>query len=145
MNNTDTKLIAALRKNGRAPIASLASELGLSRATVRNRIEKLQANGTITGFTVRLANDDLAQPVRGITLIKVAGNKTNRIISNLHRISAIQAIHTTNGKWDLIVELATEDLSRFDAALSEMRTIDGISESETNLLLKTRHHGVKAG
>jgi len=122
----------------------LAIDLGVSRATVRSRIEKLQASGMITGFTVRLANDDLTHPVRGITLIKISGNRTDRIIANLHRIAAIQTIHKTNGKWDLIAELATQDLASFDAALSAMRKIDGISESETNLLLSTQHQTSKS-
>ncbi|WP_189640907.1 Lrp/AsnC family transcriptional regulator [Paramylibacter ulvae] len=141
MDKIDKSLIALLRKNGREPIANLAAGLGVSRATVRARLDKLQHSGAITGFTVRLREDDLAHPMRGMTLIKIAGNKTQRIINQLHQIPAINAIHATNGKWDLIVETATDDLASFDAALSAMRRIDGILESETNLLLATRHHG----
>ena len=144
MDNTDKDLIALLRRNSRASIATLAASLGLSRATVRTRLDKLVSSGVITGFTLRLREDDLAQPVRGITLIKIAGHRTARIIAQLHKITAIQAIHSTNGKWDLIAELASEDLATFDAALGAMREIDGISESETNLLLATHHHGATA-
>lgn len=141
MDKTDQSLVALLRRNSREPIASLAASLGVSRATVRARLDKLQTSGVITGFTLRLSEDELQQPVRGITLIKIASNKTDRIISQLHKITAIQVIHSTNGKWDLIVETATEDLAAFDKALGAMRNIDGISESETNLLLATRHYG----
>jgi DNA-binding Lrp family transcriptional regulator len=141
MDNTDKELIVLLRRNGRESIANLAARLGLSRATVRARMDKLQSAGHITGFTVRLAEDDLQHPVRGITLIKIAGHKTERITAQLHKITAIQVIHATNGKWDLIAELATEDLAGFDTALAAMRKIDGIQESETNLLLATRHYG----
>lgn len=143
MDKTDTRIIAALRKNGRETVANLAASLQLSRATVRSRMERMQRTGVIQGFTVRLNTDDLADPVRGITLIKVAGNKTNRIIGQLHAIPAIQAIHSTNGKWDLIAQMATENLTSFDAALSQLRKIDGISESETNLLLATQHFSRK--
>lgn len=143
MDEIDQSLIALLRRNGRAPIASLAAHLGVSRATVRSRLEKLQSKGTIAGFTVRLHEDELQQPVRGITLIKIAGHRTESIILRLHRISAVQLIHATNGKWDLIVEMATQDLAAFDLALRDMRRIDGISESETNLLLATHHFGAK--
>lgn len=141
MDKTDQNIIALLRRNGREPIANIASSLGVSRATVRARLDKLKTSGVITGFTVRLRDDELAQPVRGITLIKIAGHKTERIIAQLHKITSIQMIHATNGKWDLIAELATEDLAAFDRALSAMRKIDGILESETNLLLATRHYG----
>lgn len=138
MDETDTSLIAHLRRNSREPIANLAAALGVSRATVRARLEKLQSAGVITGFTVRLREGDLRHPVRGITLIKIAGHRTKRIVAQLQRITAIQEIHSTNGKWDLIAELASENLADFDVALSAMREIDGIFESETNLLLATQ-------
>lgn len=144
MDKIDQNLIAVLRRNGREPIANVAANLGVSRATVRARLEKLQQSGTITGFTVRLREDELQQPVRGMTLIKISGHKTERIIAQLHKIPPIQKIHATNGKWDLIVEIATQDLAAFDMALRAMRNIDGISESETNLLLATHHFGSKA-
>jgi DNA-binding Lrp family transcriptional regulator len=138
MDRIDRDLIALLRSDGRAPISSLAAALGVSRATVRARLDKLVMDGAITGFTLRLREEDLQHPVRAITLIKIAGHKTNRIIAQLHKITSIQAIHATNGKWDLIAEVATDDLASLDQVLSMMRKIDGIAESETNLLLATR-------
>jgi DNA-binding Lrp family transcriptional regulator len=140
MDNVDKDLIALLRRNSRESIANLAASLGVSRATVRTRMEKLTSTGVITGFTLRLSEDELPFPVRGITLVKIAGHRTKRITAQLEKIIAIRDIHSTNGKWDLIVELATETLADFDAALAAMRDIDGISESETNLLLATRHN-----
>lgn len=140
MDSTDKDLVAILRRNSRESIANLAAKLGISRATVRSRMEKLITSGVIAGFTLRLREDELPFPVRGITLVKIAGHRTKRITAQLEKITAIRDIHSTNGKWDLIVELATETLADFDAALAAMREIDGISESETNLLLATRHN-----
>ncbi|MBL4813417.1 MAG: Lrp/AsnC family transcriptional regulator [Rhodobacteraceae bacterium] len=137
MDKTDLSLIALLRQNSRDPIANLAAKLSVSRATVRARLEKLMASGAITGFTIRLREDDLHQPVRGITLIKISGHRTKRIVAALQKITAIQEIHSTNGKWDLIAELASGTLADFNLALNAMREIDGILESETNLLLAT--------
>lgn len=138
MDSLDKNLIALLRRNSREPLSNLAAALDVSRATVRARLEKLKTRGVITGFTLRLREDDLKHPVRGITLIKISGHRTNKIVAQLQKITAIQSVHSTNGKWDLIVELATESLESFDAALGEIRKIDGISESETNLLLATQ-------
>ena len=140
MDSTDKDLVAILRRNSRESIANLAAKLGISRATVRSRMEKLITSGVIAGFTLRLREDELPFPVRGITLVKIAGHRTKRITAQLEKSTAIRDIHSTNGKWDLIVELATETLADFDAALAAMREIDGISESETNLLLATRHN-----
>ena len=138
MDNLDKDLIALLRRNSREPLSNLAAALGVSRATVRARLEKLKSTGVIAGFTLRLREDDLKYPVRGITLIKIAGHRTKKVVAQLQKITAIQSVHSTNGKWDLIVELASETLASFDGALGEVRKIDGISESETNLLLATQ-------
>jgi len=138
MDNTDRKLIAALRHNGRAAISDLATELGLSRATVRARLEKLTASGEIIGFSVILRSDAFEQPVRGIMLISIEGRGVERIIARLRGMPQVTAIHTTNGKWDLIAELATDTLSTLDGVLNRIRQIDGISASETNLYLATR-------
>ena len=140
MDSRDKDLIALLRQNARESLSNLAAALGVSRATVRTRLERLQETGVIAGFTLRLRDDEFDHPVRGITLIKIAGHRTQRIVAQMQKITAIQMIHSTNGKWDLIAEMAAESLPAFDAALTEMRGIDGISESETNLLLATQRH-----
>jgi DNA-binding Lrp family transcriptional regulator len=139
MDSKDKDLIALLRRNGRESIANLAAALGVSRATVRSRLDKLQTNGDVTGFTVKLREDSLAYPVRGMTMIKIDGHRTDRIIGRLNRIRAVQSVYKTNGRWDLIVDFATETLTDFDAALSEMRMIEGIAESETSILLAAQH------
>ncbi|WP_136657907.1 Lrp/AsnC family transcriptional regulator [Nitratireductor sp. XY-223] len=138
MDGTDQKLISALRHNGRAAISDLAVELGVSRATVRTRLEKLVRSGEILGFSVILRSDAFELPVRGIMLLSIEGRGTDRIVARLRGMPEITAIHTTNGKWDLVVELGTDTLSSLDAVLHKIRLIEGISASETNLYLATK-------
>lgn len=137
MDVFDHKLLAALRRNGRASLSELASILGATRATVRARMEKLQKSGEILGFTVVLRGDLEDMPVRGITMIEIEGKGTNRIISILNGYPEVQAIHTTNGRWDLMVELGADSLTELDNVLNKIRLIDGILNSETNLCLTT--------
>lgn len=137
MDELDHRLLAALRRNGRASVSELASVLGTTRATVRARMEKLQKSGEILGFTVVLRGDLEDMPVRGITMIEIEGKGTNRIISILNGYPEVQAIHTTNGRWDLLVELGADSLPELDGVLNKIRLIDGILNSETNLYLTT--------
>lgn len=138
MDKVDERLISALRHDARASLSDLAAQLNLSRTTVRSRIERLQARGDILGFTVVLKEDVLRDPVRGLMLIGIEGRGTNRIVRQLQGLSEVRAIHTTNGRWDLIVELGTETLEDFDGALAKIRLFEGIVSSETNLLLATK-------
>ncbi|MEP3330408.1 Lrp/AsnC family transcriptional regulator [Sedimentitalea sp.] len=138
MDKTDERLIAALRDNARASLSDLALTLNLSRTTVRSRIERLQQSGQILGFTVVMKEDTLRDPVRGLMMIGIEGRGTERVIRQLRGLAAVRAVHSTNGRWDVIVELGTETLEQLDVALGTIRRFDGVSTSETSLLLATR-------
>jgi len=138
MDKIDEKLVAALRQDGRAAISTLAAQISLSRATIRNRISALTEAGDILGFTVVLKGDAARAPVRGLMMIAIEGRGTERVIRQLAALPSVEALHTTNGKWDLIVEISAQSLEELDGILRNIRLLDGIATSETNLLLATR-------
>lgn len=138
MDAADQQLIAALRRDARASISELADQLGMSRATVRARMQRLIASGEIQGFTVVLGGEGRDLNTRGITLIGIEGSQTERIIQALQGMPEVQQIHTTNGRWDLIVELATKNLPALDQVLRRIRLIEGVTHSETSLYLSSR-------
>lgn len=137
MDSLDQHLVTLLRHDARRSISDLAVELGVSRATVRSRIERLERAGEILGYTVILRADAVELPVRGIMLIQIEGHAAARVIRALGGFPEVSTIHTTNGQWDLIVELGTASLIELDAVLGRVRLISGITNSETNLLLAT--------
>ncbi len=137
MADIDQQLFGLLRNNRRRSVSGLAAELGVSRATVRARMERMERQGEIVGYTVILRADAVSMPVRGIMLIEVEGRAADRVVDALAGFPEISAVHTTNGKWDLVVELGTESLTDLDAVLRRIRMVSGITASETNLLLAT--------
>jgi DNA-binding Lrp family transcriptional regulator len=138
LDKTDERLIAALRRDARASLSDLAQGLGLSRTTVRARIERLQRAGQIVGFTVLTKAGVARAAVRGLMMIGIEGRGATRIIRQLQGLPEVRAIHTTNGRWDLIVEIESDTLEALDGVLARIRQFDGISTSETNLLLSTK-------
>ncbi|MEI4195245.1 Lrp/AsnC family transcriptional regulator [Roseovarius sp. E0-M6] len=138
MDETDQRLISALRHDARASLSQLALELGVSRTTVRSRIERLQRAGDIVGFTVVLKGEAARDPVRALIMLGIEGRGTDRILRQLNGLSAVRATHTTNGRWDVIAELGTTSLEAIDAVISQIRKFDGVVSSETSLLLSTR-------
>ena len=127
MDNLDNQLIAALRRDGRASLSVLAADLNVTRATVRARMDRLIASGGIA-----------THPVRGLMMLECAGRGADRAMPRLRAMPEVTAVHSTNGTWDLIAEIGTDTLERFDAVLSAIRQIDGITRSETSLLLSSR-------
>jgi len=141
MDETDLRLIAELRRDGRAALSDLAERLDLSRATVRARMERLAARGEIAGFTVVTRADVTEAPVRALMMIGIEGRGGERIMARLAGFPAVMAVHSTNGKWDLIVELSAQTLLELDDVIHRIRSIEGVMTSETNLLLSTRRAG----
>ncbi|QIE57135.1 Lrp/AsnC family transcriptional regulator [Pikeienuella piscinae] len=137
LDATDRRLVAVLREDGRASISALAANLGLARGTVRARIESLRARGVIRRFTIDIGGALEPETVRAVMTIELKGSMTRQVIRALEMTPEITAIHTTNGAWDLVAEINASSLPAFDRVLREVRAIQGVSNSQTSLLLDT--------
>ena len=137
MDTTDHRLISLLREDARLSVSALATELGVSRGTVQNRIDKLIEQRVLLGFTVRTTPEAAAHRVRAMMMISVDGDRSDDILKTLRGYPEVRALHTTNGRWDIVAEIGTDSLETFDEVLRRIRTIKGISNSETSLLLST--------
>lgn len=133
----DRRIIAHLRVDGRASLSKLSDALGVARGTVQNRLERLTQTGTLLGFTIRVREDYDDRTVHAVMMIEVIGKATTQVIRKLRGIPEISSLHTTNGNWDLIADIRAASLSDFDRVLREVRMIDGVSNSETSLLLSS--------
>ena len=138
MDSIDQRLIAELRRDGRASVMALADRLGVSRATVRARMARLHQQGDILGFSVITRGDVADAPVRGLMMIGIEGRGSERITARLSGMAQVTAVHSTNGRWDMIVELSAQSLEELDRVLSQIRALEGVTSSETNLLLASR-------
>ena len=137
MDDLDRRLIALLRDDGRATVASLAKRLRVARGTVQNRIARLEADGVIVGYTVRLRPAVEEQQIRGLMTIAVEGPRADPVLRALRGDPAVTALHTTNGRWDLVAEVRAGSLQDLDQVLARIRKLDGIASTETSLLLST--------
>jgi DNA-binding Lrp family transcriptional regulator len=137
MDSIDRKLLSLLREDARVPVATLAKILKVARGTVQNRLARMEADGTIVGYTVKLKPEVEEQTIRALMTVAVEGNRTDEVLRSLRGDPAVCALHTTNGRWDIVAELRTDSLEAVDRVLSRIRLIDGISNTETSLLLST--------
>jgi DNA-binding Lrp family transcriptional regulator len=136
VDEIDRQLLALLRSDSRMPAATLAARLKVSRGTVQNRIARMTAQGVIQAFTVRTRPEAEAQRVRAVMSIAIEGERSAAVVRRLKGFPAVDRIWSTNGRWDLIAELDVGGLAEFSRALDEIRTLEGISSTETSLLLE---------
>lgn len=137
LDDTDRELIALLRDDGRATVAALAARLKVARGTVQNRIARLEREGVIVGYTVRLKPQAEAHRIRALMTIAVDGDRAKDVLRSLRGHPNVTAVYTTNGRWDIVAELQAETLESFDRVLSAIRLFGGIANTETSILLST--------
>ena len=137
MDEIDHKLMSLLRQDARLTVAALAAKLQVSRGTVTNRIRRLEDDGVIVGYTVRLRPDVQHSEIKAWMSIAVDGNQTRAVIASLLGEPGVATLHDTNGRWDLLAELRAQTLQDLASVLERIRLIKGISNTETSIHLET--------
>ncbi|MGE0311751.1 MAG: Lrp/AsnC family transcriptional regulator [Lautropia sp.] len=135
MDDTDRQLIALLRQDARMSVATIAARLGVSRGTVSNRLRKLEDAQVIVGYAVRLRPDAEPGQIRAWMGVRVDGNQTRAVIAGLLGEPGVEALHDTNGRWDLLAELRAGSMGELSTVLERIRLIKGIANTETSILL----------
>jgi DNA-binding Lrp family transcriptional regulator len=137
MDETDRTLMSLLRQDARLSVAALAQKLKVSRGTVTNRIRRLEDDGVIVGYTIRLRPDVQHNEIKAWMSIAVEGNQTRAVIASLLGEPGVATLHDTNGRWDLLAELRAETLQDLAKVLERIRLLKGISNTETSIHLET--------
>ena len=137
MDALDQQLLALLRGDARASVATLATKLKVARGTVSNRIARLEDQGVITGYTVRLRPDQMPDEIVAWMSITVEGNRTREVVAMLLGEPGITGLFDTNGRWDLLAEVRAVSLNELAAVLERVRLIKGIGTTETSIHLQS--------
>lgn len=137
LTSTDRKLLLILKRDARASVTTLASQLGVSRSTVQMSLERLVSSKTIQRFTVDVDSAAGIELIRAVMTVEVQGNLTSSVVKSLKDLPEIVSLYSTNGAWDLVAQIETTSLSDFDGLLRRTREIRGILNTETSILLKT--------
>ena len=69
--------------------------------------------------------------------IQIEGNQSRKVVSRLLGEPGVEALHDTNGRWDLLAELRAASMNELSQILERIRLIKGIHSSETSIHLTT--------
>ncbi|MBY6089547.1 Lrp/AsnC family transcriptional regulator [Maritimibacter alkaliphilus] len=137
IDETDRALIALLARDARSPVATLARRLDLARSTVQARLERLERAGVIAGYTLRLGAD--ARPaIRATALLSVEAHRQAALVSTLEAIPEVEVVHTTSGRFDLMIQIGAPTTEALDAVLDRIHAAKGVKSSESLIHLTTR-------
>lgn len=134
----DRDLLALLSENARMPTAVLARRLGLSRSTVQAKIERLERDGVIAGYGVRLSDAYEKGLVRAHILITLAAKALGGVTRELQALPHVRSVYSVSGSFDLIAIVAARSISELDQIIDAIGAIEGVDKTLSSIILSTR-------
>ena len=138
MDETDRRLIDALRTDARAPAARLARALGLSRTTVQSRLERLERQGVIAGYTVRLGDAHERGQIHAYVLMTVSHKKSAAVIGEIRRLTAVRRLQSVSGPFDLIAEVVAPSVAEMDSMIDALGALEGVERTTSTIVLSSK-------
>lgn len=138
IDDTDRDILRILQSNARVPVATIAARLKLARSTVQTRLERLESSGAIEGYTLRLGSAARDRPIRATALLEIEPRTLPAVLARLKKLDAVESVHTTSGRIDLMVFLAARTTEELDVALDAIGEVDGVTDSESLIHLTTK-------
>ncbi len=138
LDATDRQLLAHLRDNSRLPVSQLATLLDIPRAQVYARVEKLESEGVIAGYTVRLGQAYSAGQMRAHVMIKTLPRQGQEAEAALGRIAEVSAIYAISGQYDIIAMVEAADSVAMNELLDRIGMLDGVERTTTSVILAAK-------
>ena len=138
ITDKDQELLSLLRLNARAPVASLARKLGVSRTTVQDRLRRLEETGVISGYSVKLGRGGGDAGFSAMITLGVEPKRQIEIAKLLARIPQVETLYTVSGKIDFVAMVKTATSEDMDRLIDQFGQLPGVSDVETAVILSTK-------
>lgn len=138
MTPKDRQLIDLLKANARASVAALARRMGVARSTVQARLARLEAEGVIAGYTVRLGQTAERPAITAHVLLEASAKRADALMRELKGIPAIRGLYALSGSFDYLAIVETPSTHEMDAILDRIGRIDGVTRTETSIALSVK-------
>jgi DNA-binding Lrp family transcriptional regulator len=138
MDDIDRALIRHLSADARATTTALAHGLGLARSTVQSRIERLEARGIITGYTLRLAEEDERRQIKTHVMIAVAPKQAGGVVAALTKMPNLTSLYAISGEYDLIAIVTAPTTEGIDETIDAIGALGGVARTNSSVVLSTK-------
>ncbi len=138
LDDIDRKLLALLQADARESTAKLARKLNLARTTVVARIARLEKEGVIAGYGVRLGSKLEQSAVRAYCGISVMPKTAQSVMQVLEGIPEVEEVSAVSGQHDYMIFLRCDSNEKLDALLDRIGLIDGIRQTYTSVVLSRK-------
>jgi DNA-binding Lrp family transcriptional regulator len=138
LDDLDRHLLALLQANAREPAANLARKLKIARTTVVARIARLEREGIVTGYGVRLGRRLEQAAVRAFCGLSVNAKSAPAVMRALERLPEIEEVWAVSGQFDYMVLLRGDTPQELDQLLDQLGQIEGINHTYSSIVLSQK-------
>jgi DNA-binding Lrp family transcriptional regulator len=138
LTDKDKQLLVLLQENARESNASLARKIGVSRATVQERLHRLESSGVIQGYSAKINPQNINHNINAIVMMVAENKSYQETFTQMEKMPCIQAIHTLSGEWDWSIFISAATLDDFHQCISEINALAGVKSTVSHIIMKTR-------
>ncbi len=136
--NQDQQLIALLRDNARLPITELARKLQVSRTAALSRLHRLERDGVIKGYTVKLSDEYLQGCIKAMVMIKAPPTQRQNIEHALAKIPQLITLYSISGSFDMTAVVVAPSVAELDQVIDRIGVLEGVEETQSSVVLSTK-------
>jgi len=138
LTDKDEQLICLLHENGRISVSEMARRLSASRTAVQMRLQKLERNGVIDGYTIKLSPAYLEKKVRALVMIKFPPGNRGEIETELAAIVQLTSLYSISGAFDIAGIISAPSMGELDMIIDKIGCLKGIDETMSSIILSTK-------
>jgi Lrp/AsnC family transcriptional regulator, leucine-responsive regulatory protein len=134
----DLQILELLQEQGRTPLVKLGEQVGLSSPSVIDRVKKLEDSGIITGYHASVDARRLGKDVSAFIGVSIAHPKA--VAAFEHTVAMLDDVHECHhvtGEYTLLLKIKTDNTASLERLISTIRSIEGVSRTETMVVLST--------
>lgn len=120
LDDIDREMLSILADDGRIAITELARRVGLSAPSTAERMRRLEAQGVIEGFEVRIAPRALGYMLQAIVRVKPLPGQLHLVEEEIRRIPEFVECDKVTGDDCFICRLYLRSIEQLDAILSKI-------------------------
>jgi Lrp/AsnC family leucine-responsive transcriptional regulator len=143
LDSIDRHILAVLQEDCKLSLAKIGERVGLSAPSVTERIKKLEESGVIRGYTAILDARKLGKDITAFIGVFVDHPKLiGKFEKDIAQIEDVQECHHVTGEYTLLLKIKTENTSTLETLLRKIRSMEGVTRTETSIVLRTATEGL---
>lgn len=136
IDEKDLEIIKMLENNARMPLTRIAEKVGMSDVAIRKRLKRLEDEGIIKGYRLRLDHSKLGYRARALIGFNVEASRLLEVIKALSELPEVKFLAVTSGDHMIIIDYWAKDNIELENFVNEVKAKYGVRDIMPSLVLE---------